>query len=191
MKTAYLALLLCFFLSISNSQNDNSKIVEDYIENFNKKDSVATFNTLHKNFSEYWNTILVSKNKREYSGYYSWGTVMQDKEEIEIVSSVGKKVVVNSSYYSDLDQLLGKMPYKCKKTFIISKGKIIKIVSSKNKRYDLYQNKRKSAFIPFKNWLSRTHKLKRRDFNMNHKDALKMKNIVFEYLTKDEIVDRD
>ena len=83
------------------------------------------------------------------------------------------------------------MPYKSKKIFILSNGKILKIISSKNKGYDSYQNKRRSAYIKFKNWLSRTHKLKRSDFEMNRKDALKMKRIVFEFLSKDEIVDRD
>lgn len=193
MKTAYLALVFCFFLSFSNSQNKNVAIVEDYIKSFNNKDSIPTLNLIHKSFGEYWNTLTVTKSKREYSNYYAWSNIMQDYEEVEVVSATGKKVVVNSTYYSDLDKLLGKMPYKCKKTFIVSNGKILKIISAKNKGYDLYQNKRKSAYIKFKNWLSKTHKLKRRDFKMNQEDALKMKNIVMEYLSETEevIVERD
>jgi len=191
MKTIYFTVIFCLFFLFSNSQNENSKIVQDFIEHFNKKDSIATLNTLHKNFTEYWNTLKVYENKSDYSNYYSWSKVMQDFEEIEIVSNTKNKIVVNSIYYSDLDKLLGKMPYKSKKTFIISKGKILKIISSKNKGYDSYQNKRRSAYIKFKNWLSRNHDLKRNDFKMNRKDALKMRKIVFEYLAKDEIVERD
>jgi len=191
MKTSYLAIAFCFFLSTSNSQDKNTEIVKAFIENFNKKDSIATLNNLHKNFSEYWQSSIINQNKKEYSNHYSWGKVMQDFEEIEIISVKGEQVVVNSTYYSDLDKLLGKLPYKCKKTYVISNGKILKIISTKSKGYDYYQNKRKSAFIKFKNWLSRTHKLKRNNFKMNNKDAVKMKKIVLGYLAKDEIVERD
>ena len=193
MKTTYLALVFCFFLSFSDSQNKNVELVESFVKNFNNKDSIATLNLLHKNFGEYWNTLAISENKKEYSQYYSWSTIMQDYEEIEIVSATGKKVVVNSTYYSDLDKLLDKMPYKCKRTFLISNGKITKIINSKNKGYDLYQNKRKSAYIKFKNWLSKTHKLKRQDFEMNYEDALKMRNIVMEYILESDevVVERD
>ncbi|APY00454.1 hypothetical protein [Lacinutrix venerupis] len=191
MKITYLTFVFCLFLSFSNSQNNNTKIVKDFIENFNKKDSIATLDALHKNFAEYWNTLQVYKNKKEYSNYYSWSSVMQDYEEIEIISDTKNKIVVNSTYYSDLDKLLGKLPYKSKKTFILSKGKILKIISERNKGYTAYQNKRKSAYIKFKNWLSRNHNLKRNDFKMNRNDALKMRKIVLEYISKDEIVDRD
>ena len=191
MKTSYLVFMLCLFLSFCNAQDDNTKIVKDFIESFNKKDSIATLNTLDKNFVENWYKLVINENKQEYSKSYSWATVMQEYEEFEIVSSNGKEVVVNSIYYSDLDELLGNMPYKCKKKFVISKGKIIKIISSKGKGYDLYQNKRKSAYIKFKNWLRKNYDLKRSDFKINRKDALKMKKIVLEYLSQNEIVERD
>ncbi len=190
MKKSYLTLILCLFLISAFSQNKNLKIVEDYIENFNKKDSIATINMLHKNFMEYWqSTSVINKNKKEYAHYYSWANIMQENEEIEIVSTKGNTVVVNSTYYSDLDKLLGKLPYKCKKTFVISKGKIIKIINDKNKRYDYYQNKRKSAFINFKNWLNKTHGLKRQDFKLNHKYAKKMKKIILDYISENEIAE--
>lgn len=190
MKKSYLTLILCLFLISAFSQNKNLKIVEDYIENFNKKDSIATINMLHKNFMEYWqSTSVINKNKKEYAQYYSWANIMQENEEIEIVSTKGNTVVVNSTYYSDLDKLLGKLPYKCKKTFVISKGKIIKIINDKNKRYDYYQNKRKSAFINFKNWLNKTHGLKRQDFKLNHKYAKKMKKIILDYISENEIAE--
>ena len=190
MKKSYLTLILCLFLISAFSQNKNLKIVEDYIENFNKKDSIATINMLHKNFMEYWqSTSVINKNKKEYAHYYSWANIMQENEEIEIVSTKGNTVVVNSTYYSDLDKLLGKLPYKCKKTFVISKGKIIKIINDKNNRYDYYQNKRKSAFINFKNWLHKTHGLKRQDFKINHRDAKKMKKIILDYISENEIAE--
>lgn len=190
MKKSYLTLILCLFLISAFSQNKNLKIVEDYIENFNKKDSIATINMLHKNFMEYWqSTSVINKNKKEYAHYYSWANIMQENEEIEIVSTKGNTVVVNSTYYSDLDKLLGKLPYKCKKTFVISKGKIIKIINDKNNRYDYYQNKRKSAFINFKNWLNKTHGLKRQDFKLNHKYAKKMKKIILDYISENEIAE--
>lgn len=191
MKTTYLAIVFCLFLSISNSQNKNTEIVEQFIENFNKKDSTATLNTLHKNYIESWYKLPINSSKRDFSKAYSWANVMHEYEEIEIISTSSKEVVVNSIYYSDLDELLGNMPYKCKKKFVISNGKIIKIINTKNKRYDLYQNKRKNTYVKFKNWLRKNHDLIRTDFKMNRKDALKMKKIVLEYLVKDEIVERD
>ena len=189
MKTTYLTLVFCFFMVSAFSQEEKTVIVENFIENFNKKDSTAVFNVLHKNFAEYWQSSVINKNRKEYSNYYSWSNVMQEYEEIEIISTKGNKVVVNSTYYSDLDKLLGKLPYKCKKTFVISKGKIVKIISDKHKRYDYYQNKRKSAYIDFKNWLYKNHKLKRQDFTLSLKDAKKMKKIITEYLSKDRVAE--
>jgi len=189
MKLTYLMACLCLFLTFSNAQNANTEIIQDFIDNFNNRDSTATLNSLHKKFSEYWQSSLIYKNKKEYSKYLSWGTVMNEHEDIEIIKTTGNKVVVHSTHYSDLDKSLGKMPYKSKKTFIISKGKIIKIVSTKYKGYDIYQNKRKYAFIKFKNWLSKKYKLRRSDFKMNRKDALKLKKIIFEYMAQEKIVD--
>lgn len=148
MKTTYLSLVFCFFMVSAFSQEEKTVIVENFIENFNKKDSTAVFGILH-NFAEYWQSSIINKNKKEYSKYYSWSNVMQEYEEIEIISTNGNKVVVNSTYYSDLDKLLGKLPYKCKKTFVLSKGKIIKIISDKHMRYDYYQNKRKKCLYRF------------------------------------------
>lgn len=191
MKTTYLIILFCFVLSINNAQNKSTEIVKEFIENFNKKDSTATLNILHKNFSEYWESSIINRTKNDYSNHYSWGNVMNDFEEIEIVSVKGKKVIVISTFYSDLDKLLGKLPYRSKKTYVIANGKILKIISEKNKDYNYYQNKRKSAYIKFKNWLSSTHQLKRSDFKINNQDAVKMKKIILQYLAKDEIVERD
>lgn len=190
MKTIYLTIAFCLILSVTNSQNRNAEIVQQYIENFNTKDSIATLDFLKKDFIEYWQSSVINKNKREYSKYFSWSSVMKEYEIIEIVSDKGNKVIVNSTYYSDLDKILNKLPYKCKKTFILSKGKISKIISSKNKGYDLYQNKRKKAFLPFKNWLFVNYGLRRQDFKINRKGAKQMKKIVIEYVSKDKIVDR-
>lgn len=188
MKTTYLSFLFCFFLVSGFSQDQKKAIVENFIENFNKKDSTAVFEVLHKNFTEYWQKLVVNEDKKDYSKFFSWAKEMQENEEIEIVSVKGNKVVVNSTYYSDLDRLLGKLPYKCKKTFVLSNnGKIIKIISDKHKSYDYYQNKRKSSYISFKNWLRSTHGLKRQDFSLNLEDAKKMKSILLEYISEVDV----
>jgi len=182
--------MLCFFLTFSNAQEESTEIVKNYIENFNKKDSIATLNSLHKRFEELWQNSVINESKKEYAKQFTWSRVMNEYEEIEIISATPKSVVVNSVYFSDLDRSLGKMPYKCKKKFIISKGKIIKIISLKNKGYDLYQSKRKRAYVSFKNWLYKKHRLRRNSFKMNHKDAKKMKSIVYQYMSQNEIVER-
>lgn len=192
MKTAPLVVAFCLCFTFSNSQNESTEIVQDFIENFNNKDSIATLSSLHKNYKEYWNASLMHSGRKDFAHYFSWSSVMQEHEEIEVLASNDKEVIVNSTYYSDVDKLLGKMPYKCKKTYTLSKGKIVKVVSSKHEKYDYYQSKRKRAFIKFKNWLRKNHNLKREDFAMNRKDAIKMRDIVLEFSLKQEsLANRD
>lgn len=192
MKTTYLLLAFCLYVTFGNAQTESTKIVEDFIENFNKKDVKATLGALHSNFKEYWQSSLINKDKSDFADFLSWAAIMDEKEEIEIVNVTSKKVTVISTYHSSLDKVVDNKPYKCKKTYVLSKGKIVKILNTKNGDYDKYQKERKAAFTPFSKYLMNKHKLKRTDFEIVKSDALKMKDIVSEFVTnKETLVNRD
>ena len=177
---AYLLILSSFLLLDCNTQS-NDKIVSEFIQSYNNKDSLKTFNLLHKDFTELWENNTVIPNKTDYTKNYAWGKVMNDLEEIKIVKTDSNFVETISTYYSDRDKILGINPYKSKRTYEIKHGKIIQIVGGEFDEYKEYDEPRREQYQVFFDWLSKNYNLEASDFPFDKNGAEKLKKILIEY----------
>lgn len=180
MKKIYLLIFSCFLFLRCNSQN-NIQVVNEFIKSYNNKDSIMTFNLLHENFIELWEKDTVIRNKTDYSKNYSWGKVMNDIEVVEIIKTDSSFVETISTYYSKRDKLLGISPYKSKRVYKISNGKIIKIIGGEFDGYLEYDKPRREQYQVFFKWLSKNYDLEPSDFPFDKNGAEKLKEKIIEY----------
>ncbi len=180
MKKLYLLIISCFFFLGCISQN-NVELVNEFIQSYNKKDSIKTFNLLHQDFSELWGNEITIISKKDFRYNYSWGKVMNDMEEIVIIKTEQNFVETISTYYSDRDKLLGIPPYKSKRIYKIKDHKIIKIIGGKFEGYNEYDQARRKQYEVFFEWLSKNYGLKPSDFPFDKKGAEKLISIINKY----------
>ena len=181
MKKSYLIILSLFSFLSCYSQN-NVKVVNEFIEFYNNKDSLKTLNILHKDFVELWKKDTVIQNKTSYSKHYSWGKVMHDLEEIKVIKTDSNFIETISTYYSDRDKLLKISPYKSKRIYEIKDRKIIKIVGGEFDGYKAYEKPRRAQYALFFKWLSNNHNLNPSDFPFNKNGAEELKSLLIAYL---------
>lgn len=180
MKKPYLLILSCFiFLGCISQSND--QVVIEFIKSYNDKDSLKTFDLLHKNFIELWEKDTVINNKTNYSKNYSWGKVMNDFEVIEIIITDSNHVETISTYYSDRDKLLNISPYKSKRVYEMNNGKIVKIVGGEFDGYFKYDEPRREQYQVFFRWLSEHYDMEPSDFSFDKNGAEKLKEKIIEY----------
>ena len=166
---------------ISCNGQDKKSIVVNFIDAYNKKDSITTFKYLHKDFAEFYENETVIASKADYSNNYAWGKVMKDRVEFEIIKIEDAEVETMSIYYSDRDSLLGVSPYKSIRKYFIKNGQIIKIVESKLPKHEEYNNLRSEKYNKFFTWLKSKYKLTISDFSFDKKGAEKLKEKILEY----------
>ncbi|GEM_PF-2510744 len=183
MKKTYLLIFSCFLFFGSNSQT-NHQLVNEFIESYNDKDSLRTFNLLHDDFIELWEKDTVINNKTDYSKNYAWGKVMNDLEVIEIIKMDSNFVETISTYYSDRDRLLDISPYKSKRVYELKNGKILKVTGGKFDGYEEYDSPRREKYAAFFTWLSKNHNLEPSDFAFDKNGAEKLKKKIIEYTRK-------
>lgn len=183
MKKTYLLIITCLFTFVCNSQN-NTQVVSDFIKSYNEKDSLKTFSLLHKDFVELWEKDTVINNKTAYSKNYSWGKVMNDANEIEIVKTSSDFVEAICTYTSDRDNLLGVAPYKSKRVYQLKNGKIFKIIGGEFNSYNEYDKPRREKYQLFFKWLSKNYNLNPSSFPFDKNGAERLKKILIEYNNK-------
>lgn len=159
----------------------NFKVVKNFIEAYNAKDSVATFKLLHKDFVELYDKKVAIKSKTDYANNYAWGNVMNDKMEYLLVLADEMDIEIISTYHCDRDRLLGVSPYKSIRTFTILDGQILNIKESKLSGFEDCNTKRSEKYQLFFNWLSDTYNLTPLDFKFNKSGAEKLKKAILEY----------
>ncbi len=180
MKKTYL-LIFSYFLFIGCNSQSNVQVVNEFIKLYNDKDSLKTFDILHKNFVELWEKDTVINNKTNYSKNYSWGKVMNDLEVIEIIKIDSNFVETISTYYSDRDKILDISPYKSKRVYEIKNGKIIKIIGGEFDGYLEYDEPRRKQYQAFFKWLSENYDLEPSDFTFDKNGAEKLKERIIQY----------
>jgi hypothetical protein len=183
MKKTYLLILSCFLFFACKSQS-NIQIVNEFIQSYNDKDSLKTFNSLHKDFIELWEKDTVINSKLDYCKNYSWGKIMNDSEKIQITNNNANSVVTISTYYSDRDKLMGINPYKSKRIYEISDGKISRITGGEFSDYQKYDKPRREKYQRFTEWLTKNYELELSDFSFDKKGAEKLRKILLEYKRK-------
>ena len=180
MKKTYLLIFSCFLFLGCNSQS-NDQVVNEFIKSYNDKDSLKTFDLLHKDFVELWEKDTVINNKIDYSKNYSWGKVMNDFAEIQIIKTDSNFVETISTYYSDRDKLLRISPYKSKRVYEIENGKIIKIVEGEFDGYFKYDDPRREQYQFFFKWLSENYNLNPYEFPFDKNGAERLKEKIIEF----------
>ncbi|WP_299101549.1 hypothetical protein [uncultured Winogradskyella sp.] len=158
-----------------------SVIVKDFISAYNKKDSIATFQLLHKDFAEYFNKDKTISSKTNYASNYAWGNVMNDKMNYIIVLVDDSEIEVLSTYHCDRDRLLNVTPYKSIRRFEIKDSKIYRIYESEIPDFETEYQERQQSYQLFFKWASEHHNLNIMDFKFNHSAAKKLKQTIIEY----------
>ncbi|MCK8521469.1 hypothetical protein M0D21_07815 [Aquimarina sp. D1M17] len=183
MKNILLVIILTFIFCLNCNAQNHKTVVSNFIEAYNKKDSITTFKYLHKNFVEHFELIsdTAIASKSDYSNNYAWGKVMNDRMEFELLQTDDNWVETMSTYYSDRDSLLDVSPYKSIRKYIIVDGQILKIIESKFSGYNKYDNPRRDKYNKFFEWLLKKHGLTISDFEYDQKGAEKLKKILLEY----------
>ncbi|NRD20400.1 hypothetical protein HNV08_10115 [Winogradskyella eckloniae] len=171
--------------SLSFYNTTNTQTVLNFIEAYNKKDSIATMQLLHPEFSEYFNTELAIKSKTDYAHHFAWGKVMNDNMEVQIVYSDGNIIELLSTYHCDRDKLLKIEPYKSIRKFEIKDDKIYKIIESEFPNYKEAYHQRQQTFQLFFDWALEQQNLKIMDFKFNQFGAETLKKSLTAYSKKD------
>ena len=180
MKQAYL-FLFCFLFFIGCRSQNNVQIINEFIQSYNNKDSIKTFNLLCKDFIELWEKDTVINTKMDYFKNFNYGKVMNDSEEIEVTKTDANFVETISTYYSARDKLLEIKPFKSKRIYEISEGEIIKIIGEEFDGYEEYEKSRKQKYQVFFKWLSENYGLGPADFPFDKTGAEELKKLLIEY----------
>lgn len=179
-----LLFILITIACCKNSSAQNSvKIIEEYINSYNKKDSLNLNKLVDQNYKGYWENQIIISNKEELFANFSIDKALNSFETIKITQNSKDSIVIINTYTTDYFKALNLEPFISEKIFYLKSGKIIKTVERIPEEYKEYDESRTDP-IDFKLWLRENYCMSPGQFYQNGREASFLKKIVEAYRDK-------
>ena len=145
--------------------------IKMFVKSYNEKDSIQLKKLIHKDFTGYWEDILVIKNKTEFFKTFSSDKILNTYESIEVIQNTKDSIKTLNTFTSDYFKALNAKPLITQKTYHLKKGRIIKIIEKIPEKYQDYNNLRASVFNDFKLWLRDNYCMSPSQFDQSIKET--------------------